>query len=288
MTPSVTEPARNRAIGLPDFATLGGVGLRVLAGGRLTDRDTGEVAPAAASLGDGGAASPARLYGPRGLARDALGNLYVLDAGAAGNTAHGRLRVVDAATGGISTLALTQGGQTLSLVGVSDVRLVESGAGNALYLADAPRHQVIRVPLPADLHGVGGRAIAVETVLGTAGKAGFTSGAAPQAATANAGMAEGQVLLDTPTSLAFDAAGNLLVADAGNGRIRLLEKAGLTGDGLVYTIAGGFALDALEGDTRLAMFPSTSYMNLEGSGNVLVVDRRENLVRRLWTIRGSL
>lgn len=47
LTPTITEQAQHREIGLPDFATLSGEGVQVLAGGRLTDRDTGEMASVA-------------------------------------------------------------------------------------------------------------------------------------------------------------------------------------------------------------------------------------------------
>jgi hypothetical protein len=59
MTPTISEQAARRAIGLPDFASLSGEGLEVLAGGRLINRDTGELAPAAAQ--------PERLAFPDGV-----------------------------------------------------------------------------------------------------------------------------------------------------------------------------------------------------------------------------
>lgn len=48
LTPTISEQAARRKIGQPDRASLAGAGLKVLSGGRLVDRDTGEVDPARA------------------------------------------------------------------------------------------------------------------------------------------------------------------------------------------------------------------------------------------------
>jgi hypothetical protein len=59
MTPTISEQAARRKIGLPDFATLTGENLKVLAGGHLLNRDTGEVSPTEAH--------PERLALPEGV-----------------------------------------------------------------------------------------------------------------------------------------------------------------------------------------------------------------------------
>lgn len=59
LTPSISEHAARRRIGLPDFVRLEGHGLEVLAGGRLVNCDTGEVEPAEAH--------PQRLALPEGV-----------------------------------------------------------------------------------------------------------------------------------------------------------------------------------------------------------------------------
>jgi hypothetical protein len=70
---------------------------------RRVDAATGTITTVAGGgttgLGDGGPATLAQLGYPEGVALDGSGNLYIADSG------NGRIRVVDAATGTISTLA---------------------------------------------------------------------------------------------------------------------------------------------------------------------------------------
>lgn len=284
-----TSPAANRVFLLPgqDISRFG----RTFKAGRVyTVAGMGAVATSSAQLGDGGAATQARLEGPTGLDKDSRGNLYVVDAGASAATVHGHLRLVRASDGKIVTLPLTRDGASLAVPGASDVRVTEGADGNFVYLTDTQRHVIWRAALPADLKllDTAVPTLAVQAVVGTPGKPGVFTTGLPDMLQANAGAPKAMVLLDFPTSVAFDGAGNMLVADAGNGRIRLVEKGAIAGDGKVYTLAGGFVTSYLEGDARLATLPSSTYLNREPSGNVLVTDRLSNVVRRLWTVRGSL
>lgn len=77
-------------------------------------------------------------------------------------------------------------------------------AGN-LYIADANEHTIRRV----DPQGI------IDTVAGT-GRQGFNGDGLDGRLTA----------LNSPTSLAFDRCGNLLIADSGNGRVRRLNLVG--------------------------------------------------------------
>lgn len=116
-------------------------------------------------------------------------------------------------------------------------------AGN-LYVADPADHRVRKIT-PAGL---------ISTVAGN-GHAGFSGDGGP-AATAQ---------LNRPYGLAVDAAGNLYIADLGNGRVR---RVGV--DGVIHTVAGGGATSAPGTNP-----PATS-VRLVGPRN-LALDRAGNL-----------
>lgn len=214
------------------------------------------------------------------------------------NYYHGAVRYVRPSDGRIFTLRLTHGGAPYALEGASDLRILETGEATWLYLADTRRHAVVRVRLPADTSQLvtdrpgGGYALPgpleVEVVLGRLDTPGWIAdeGLVPDLYSLNDGLLEDQVLLTAPQSLAFDHEGNLIVAD--RGRVRLLEAAGLAGDGRVFTLAGGLESSLIEGDARLASFPGTRHLHFDPLGrNLLLADSALNLVRQLWTARGA-
>ena len=99
---------------------------------------------AGGGLGDGGPASQARLYFPRGVAVDSTGNLYIVD------SSNHRIRKVDS-TGTITTVAGTGesgfsgdgGPATQALLSFARGVAVD-GAGN-LYIADGPNYRIRKV-----------------------------------------------------------------------------------------------------------------------------------------------
>jgi len=151
--------------------------------------------------GDGGLAVDASLYHPRGVAYDTVGNLYIA-------TENGFIRKVDP-TGRISTFAgktLADGGTIGDNLDAADVflnkpyGLVVDNDNGFLYVAEEGAHLVRRINLNTR---------EVATVAGT-GAAGFSGDSGP-AITSQ---------LNRPTHLGLDENGNLLIADAGNNRIR--------------------------------------------------------------------
>ncbi len=171
--------------------------------------------------GDGGAATNAMLSTPGGLAVDASGNLYIADG------INQRIRRVDA-SGVIKTVAGNgvegysgDGGfaTNASLFFPAGIAVDASGM---LYIADGNNQRVRRV----DTNGV------ITTVAGNGSK-GFSGD----------GEVSTNASLDFPGGVAVDGAGDLLIADYDNQRIR---KVWLNGDpalGLDHisgTNAGGY------------------------------------------------
>lgn len=199
--------------------------------------------------GDGGPASEARLNAPYGMALDGAGNLYIADLG------NNRIRRIDP-EGIITTVA---GSETLE----SPRNVAFDGAGY-LYVSEFSGQRVRRI-------GPDG---AVVTVAGN-GTAGF----------AGDGGAASDAALSFPAGLAFDAAGNLFIADSGNHRVRKVS------DGIISTVLDqlnlptGMAVDALgnlfvadSGNQRIERLgPGGDIATLPGTGRDLLVDDTGNL-----------
>lgn len=206
---------------------------------------------------------------------------------------HGTIRIVRASDGKIFSLRLLYGGNPLTLDNANDMRL--SPDGKWLYLADTGDDVILRVPMPSATAIAGWASdpspveMSSNVVLGSPDQPGFINTAAgalyPEIYDVSQGMNPSQALLNGPTSLDFDPQGDLVIADTGNGRIRVLAT-----NGLLYTIAGGLDTTYLSGDARLAYFGQLGYLNLMPGGlpNFLVVDSKENVVDTLWTGRGTL
>ncbi|MDE0627264.1 MAG: SUMF1/EgtB/PvdO family nonheme iron enzyme [Bryobacterales bacterium] len=206
--------------------------------------------------GDGGPASLARFQVPAAVLLDAAGNLYIADA------VNHRVRRVDLA-GTITTVA-GNGSRGYSGDGgpATEARLdIASGlamdaAGN-LYIADLGNHRVRRVDAAGTITTVAGD--------GTGGYSG------------DGGLAtEAQLAL--PYDVATDAAGNLLVADGANHRVRRVDAAGT-----ITTVAGngsrGFGGDG--GPATGAQLASPRRLTVDADGNLYIADIGNRRVRRV-------
>jgi GT2 family glycosyltransferase/sugar lactone lactonase YvrE len=143
-----------------------------------------------------------------------------------------------------------------------------SRAGD-LYVADAENHQVYRVD----------RVTGATMVVAGVGRAG-SGGDGGRAVDA---------LLDSPTAVAVDRAGNVIIADAGNNRIRRVRAT----DGAIDTIAGGGTAaaagevgDGLKGTQAVLAWPSD--VAVAPSGDLYIADTGHNRVRRLEAKRGVI
>lgn len=93
------------------------------------------------------------------------------------------------------------------------------------------------------------------------------------------GFADGagkNVRFERPTSVAVDAAGNVLVADMGNDAIRRISATGA-----VTTFAGGVTGGLADGSGAAARFNAPSGIALDSSGNAYVADSGNNAIRKI-------
>ncbi|HKB80548.1 MAG TPA: hypothetical protein VKH35_12620, partial [Thermoanaerobaculia bacterium] len=229
-------------------------------------------------VGDGKPAKAAILHSPQGLALDHSGNLYIADS--AGNI----VRRVSAADGTMTTVAGTVGAfysqeqegadATKAVVGFP-VDVAFDGAGN-LYVADQLNQRIWRIDpagkittdagggSPADGVGDGGAATAANFV---------------------------------PVAIAFDAAGNLYIADTDpystppHARVRKVDAA----TKVITTVAGsanlGYAGDG--GPATAAHLQQPFGVAVDDDGSLLISDYGNGAIRRvdragiISTIAGS-
>ncbi|MEY2423459.1 MAG: trimeric autotransporter adhesin [Acidimicrobiaceae bacterium] len=165
-----------------------------------------------AFAGDGGPAAAASLSGPVTVAVDASNNVYVADAG------NQRIRRVLAATGQIETVAgsgvvgYSPEGQNAKQSALNYPRGVAiDGAGN-LFIADTGNCIIRKVNAPGS---------PTSTMITTAGWTPLR-GVTPVCGFAgeNASPRTGSTIMSDPSSLTFDPAGNLYVADSLTHRVR--------------------------------------------------------------------
>ncbi len=249
---------------------------------RKVDAQTGIITTVAGSgtqgfAGDGGPATAAAFSLPAALAFDAAGNLYISDFG------NERIRRMD--TGGIVTTIAGNGSEALGgdggsatgaqlLIGPRDV--VFDAVGN-LYVADHFNNRIRKV----DPNGVistfagTGKGYYREPPLNPNGDPHFSGDGGP------ATLAH----ISNPAAAAFDRAGNLFIADAGNERIRKVNAAGI-----ISTYAGT-GVSAYNGDGIPA---TTAQLSVDGglafdaAGNLYIADTFNNRVRKVDASTGII
>src|SRR5207248_3427133 len=137
--------------------------------------------------------------------------------------------------------------------------VLQDSSGNT-YISDSFNHRIRKI----DSTGT------ISTYAGT-GIAGFNGDGGP----ANKAM------LNFPTGIQFDGAGNILLSDGGNNRIRRIN----TSTGIITTIAGtgtaGYSGDG--GAALLAELNDPWGLSLDRSGNVFFTDVLNNVVRKINT-----
>jgi sugar lactone lactonase YvrE len=149
------------------------------------------------------AGQEAGLKHPTGLALDVIGNLYVADTG------NHRIRRIDVASGAIETVAGTgeagfsvDGEMATSAMLNEPTGLAYDAVQGRLLIADTANHRVVSLEADGTLR----------TVVGD-GRPGFSG---------DGGLAV-EARLRFPSAVGVDGQGNVLVADAGNGRVRRID-----------------------------------------------------------------
>ncbi len=202
----------------------------------------------------------ASINGPRAVAFDKNGNLFIADTG------NNRIREVFAADQDMTTVAGTgtpstsgDGGVAVNATLHTPGGVVVDGSGN-IFISEQAGNVIRQV----NTNGV------ISTVAGT-GTAGPPG--------AETGVALNQNL-SGPQGLALDSTGALLIADSGNNRIRRL-----TSDGIITTIAGsassGYSGDG--GPATAATLRAPTGVQVDSAGNMYISDTSNYRIRKVDT-----
>jgi uncharacterized protein (TIGR03437 family) len=203
--------------------------------------------------GDGGPATAASLYEPRGVALDAAGNLYIAD------QRNSRIRKVTPG-GTITTVAgdaverySGDGGPATAASLWRPSGVAVDAAGN-IYIADYQNSRIRKVTPGGTITTVAGG--------GTGGDAGPATAAS----------------LNGPGGVAVDAGGNLYIADTDNNRIRKV-----TPGGTITTLAGngqqGYSGDG--GPATLASLKTPEGVAVDAVGNLYIADYQNKRIRKV-------
>jgi sugar lactone lactonase YvrE len=170
----------------------------------------------AGSSGDGGLATAAQINGPRGVAFDQWGNLYIAEGS--------RIRKVTSGSGIITTFAGTgtvgfsgDGGLATAAMLRLPIDLEFDASGN-LYFSDNTNQRIRRID---SVSGI------ITTVAGSGATGSLAGGFSGDGGPATS------ALLKNPSRIYIDPAGNLYIADA-NRRIRKVDAS----TGVISTIVG--------------------------------------------------
>jgi trimeric autotransporter adhesin len=213
---------------------------------------------AGGGVGDGGPATSARLNSPASVIKDAAGNIYIADG------SHHRIRKVNP-EGIITTVAGngTQGfsgdGGAATAASLNFPNSIAINSSGELYISDSNNNRIRKV----STEGI------ITTIAGN-GTADF-GGDGGQATAAS---------LNRCGDIILDGAGNLIISDRGNHRIRKISTTGI-----INTIAGtgvsGFIGN--NGDALLAQLNSPSGLALDAEGNLYISDTWNHRIRKINT-----
>ena len=220
--------------------------------------------------GDGGPARDAQMNEPRMLTFDGAGTMYIVD------TFNQVIRRVGT-DGVITTLAGHSSGYVprsdadckpnFSGEGVPATQATLScphaaavAANGDLFVADSANHVIRRIDHATHL---------ITSVVGQGGHNGDTGDGGPA----------GQATIDGPKGIIFDRNWNLIIADSGNDKIRIVDA----GTGIIRTIAGtgqtGETGDG--GPATRAKLTEPRTMALAADGAILFTEPKVNRIRRI-------
>ncbi len=276
-------PATSARLNLPTGLALDGVGNLFIADTenhrvRRVDAATGVITTTAgtghgAYGGDGGLATGAQLFRPRGVALDGSGNVFIADA------YNHRVRRVDAASRVITTVAGTgelgaegDGGLATAAQLAGPARVATDAAGN-LFIAEELASRIRRVDVQSRI---------ITTY------AGSVSGGNSEGGTGDGGLAT-SASFNSPWDVTFDSAGNLFIADTWGHRIRRVDAT----TRIVTTVAGagspsnpGFSGDG--GPATAAELAYPMGVAVDQAGNLFIADSANRRLRRVDAASGII
>ena len=246
--------------------------------------------------GDGGPATQASLFRPEGVAADALGNLFIAD------TINNRVRKVDA-NGVITTVAGNgytiyfgsnpigegtysgDGGPATNASLNWPMGVTVDASGN-LFIADSDNNRIRKVDTNGIITTVAGNGNS--TVLGPSSVAVDAVGNLFIADQSNARIRKmatngttttvsTSARLSGPVGVVLDAAGNVLVSDAGEH----VSKIATNGTTTLIAGTGSYGYSGDGGAATNAMLSSPCGLALDTRGNLFIADEGNNRIRKI-------
>jgi sugar lactone lactonase YvrE len=234
--------------------------------------------------GDGASASAATLSGPSGVALDGAGNLYIADSN------NNVIRMISAATGFISTVVGSLPGTAgyLGDNGPATSAQLNSPQGvtvdslENLYIADTNNQRIRRVD---------GVTHDITTAAGDGAPSPAGNGTGTYTGDGGPATAAG---LSLPNAVAFDAAGNMYIADSANNVIRMVAavSGAITSGSIISRVVGSSSGAAgNSGDGGLATNAQLSdplSVAVDPAGNLYIADTGNKRIRKVNATTGEI
>jgi sugar lactone lactonase YvrE len=246
--------------------------------------------------GDGGPATSAQVNGPKGVAVDSAGNLFIADeanhhirkvtpGGVISSMAGKAVYSYDMRRGGVfGTMAdnviygYSGDGGVATSAQLDDPSSVAVDSAGNLFIADTGNSRIRKVTPggvistvagngpPSDWGSIiGGRN---RVIVASNGSGGYSDDGGPASS----------AQLYVPSGVAVDSAGNLFIADTGNARI-----CKVTPSGIINTVAGN-GTEGVSGDggpAISAQLDDPSGIVLDPAGNLFIADMGNNRIRKM-------
>ena len=209
--------------------------------------------------GNGAPATAAECYAPAGIAADNAGNVYFIDQGSSVVRKVNAGGIITTYAGNDTAGYSGNGGPATAASLNQPSSLAIDDTGN-LYIADDVNNVIRKVNTAGIITTVAGD--------GTAGYLG------------DAGLAT-NAKLNSPKGIAVDHLGNMYIADANNNVVRKVNTAGFINPFAGTSSPGFFGNDSLAIFAKLHLPTAVA---VDASGNVLIVDQVNNMVRRVNTL----